>query len=248
VPNITADVSARTVARERRSAWRRAVRAFGSLLIIAGLALLTWAFVTWKWEDPFTALVTEYEQRKLASAYDERLARARPVIDRSGRSAADVKAELVRVARQYRSDLRPGDPVGRLRISKLGLNVIVVDGTETDLLRRGPGRHRSTAVPGSGELTYIAGHRTTYGAPFSDIDDLKRGDRVSFELPYGTFEYAVTGRRIVPATFVQALRSRGRDELALQACWPRFFATERIIVYARPLRVRLPGERNAVRL
>jgi sortase A len=210
--------------------------------------VLAWAFVTWKWEDPFTALFTEYEQRKLAAAYDERVARARPVVGRGRRSAAEVKRDLVRVARRYRSDLRPGDPVGRLRISKLGLNAIVVDGTATELLKRGPGRHRSTAVPGSGDLTYIAGHRTTYGAPFSDIDDLKRGDRVSFELPYGTFEYAVTGRRIVPASFVQALRSRGRDELALQACWPRFFATERIIVYARPLRVRLAGERNAVRL
>jgi sortase A len=220
---------------------RRSVRVVGTLLIAAGVALLAWAFVTWRWEDPFTALVTRYEQHKLASAYDERLARAGPVIARGGRSSVDVKRNLIQAARRYRAELRAGDPVGRLRISKLGLNVIVVDGTEPDVLKRGPGRHRSTSVPGSGHLTYIAGHRTTYGAPFADIDDLERGDRFSFELPYGTFEYAVTGRRIVPATFVQALRSRGRDEVALQACWPRFFATDRIIVYARPVRVRFPA-------
>jgi sortase A len=89
---------------------------------------------------------------------------------------------------------------------------------------------------------YIAGHRTTYGAPFSHIDRLRREDRVVFELPYATFEYAVTGRRIVPATYVQALRSRGREEIALQACWPRFFASHRIIVYAAPVRVVVPGE------
>jgi len=65
---------------------------------------------------------------------------------------------------------------------------------------------------------------------------------VTVELPYATFEYSVTGRRIVPADFLQALESRGREEVALQACWPRFFASQRIIVYAKPVTVTLPGE------
>lgn len=60
---------------------------------------------------------------------------------------------------------------------------------------------------------------------------------MTVELPYATFDYAVTGRRIVAASFVQALESRGREELALQACWPRFFASQRIIVYAKPVKV-----------
>jgi sortase (surface protein transpeptidase) len=59
-------------------------------------------------------------------------------------------------------------------------------------------------------------------------------------MPYATFTYRVTGRRIVPATFLQALESRGREEIALQACWPRFFASHRIIVYAKPVRAVLP--------
>jgi sortase A len=210
--------------------------------------MLAWAFVTWKWEDPFTAVITRYEQRKLVAAYDKRLASFRPLVAPARLSPAAQQRRLARAAARYRAELRPGDPVGRLRIRKLGVNAIVVDGTDSDLLKRGPGRHRSTFVPGSGELTYVAGHRTTYGAPFADIDKLERGDPVVFEVPYGRFEYAVTGRRIVPATYVQALRSRGRDEIALQACWPRFFATQRIIVYARPLRVRIPGARTTLML
>jgi sortase A len=93
-------------------------------------------------------------------------------------------------------------------------------------------------MPGEGELVYIAGHRTTYGAPFSDIDDLRPGDQVTLELPYATFTYRIARHRIVRADYIQALNSRGREELALQACWPRFFASHRYIAYALPVSVR----------
>jgi sortase A len=233
----------------------RFLRVVGATLIAIGAAALAWAALVWKWEDPFTAAVTWYEQRQLADAYDDVRRSHAPSVDvldawrqaqRGGRTAettlAVVEQALRAEAARYRRGLRPGEPVGRLRIRKLGLDVVAVEGTDKDSLKKGPGRHRSTAAPGEGELVYVAGHRTTYGAPFSHIDRLQRGDRVMFELPYATFEYAVTGRRIVPATYIQALRSRGREEIALQACWPRFFASHRIIVYAAPVRVVVPGE------
>jgi sortase A len=232
---------------------RRFLRLLGTGLIVVGLGMAAWAGLVWKWQDPFTAVVTWYEQRELATAYAE-AARARAPspsmleawreAQRDGRtSEASIRFRrtLSAEAARYRKSLRPGDPLGRLRIRKLGLDVIAVEGTDTDSLKKGPGRHRSTAAPGEGELVYVAGHRTTYGAPFSHIDRLERGDRVVLELPYATFEYAVTGRRIVPATYIQALRSRGREEIALQACWPRFFASHRIIVYAEPVTAALPG-------
>jgi sortase A len=93
-------------------------------------------------------------------------------------------------------------------------------------------------MPGQGELVYVAGHRTTYGAPFADIDELRRGDPVSLRLPYATIVYEVTGHVIVPATDLARLKSQGREQLALQACHPRFFASHRYIVYARPVEVR----------
>ena len=83
----------------------------------------------------------------------------------------------------------------------------------------------------------MAGHRTTFGAPFSHIDELQPGDRITLELPYASFEYRVTGHRIVDQHDLSVLRSAHREELALQACHPRFFASERYIVYARPVKV-----------
>jgi sortase A len=92
-------------------------------------------------------------------------------------------------------------------------------------------------MPGEGELVYVAGHRTTYGAPFAHIERLQRGDRVVLEMPYATAVYRVTGHVIVPADDLARLKSHGREIVALQACHPRFSASERYIVYAAPLRI-----------
>ena len=113
----------------------------------------------------------------------------------------------------------------------------LVNGTDRDTLMKGPARDRRTFMPGEGQLVYIAGHRTTYAAPSSHIDALRPGDRVTLDLPYATFVYRITGHVIVAADDIGRLRSRGYEQLALQACHPRFFATHRYIAYAKPLRV-----------
>ncbi len=228
---------------------RRTLRWLGTLLVLAGAGMLVWALVVWKWQDPFTYLLTERDQRALSSQYERRIATFdRPtILDRPvsrPRSLASLRADLAVAARSYRRLSEEGQAIARLRVPRMGGDHVVVEGTETDTLKKGPGRYRGTFMPGEGELVYIAGHRTTYGAPFSRIDRLERGDKVSLELPYATFEYTVTGRKIVPADYLQALESRGREEVALQACWPRFFASQRIIVYARPVRITLPGEQT----
>jgi sortase A len=140
-------------------------------------------------------------------------------------------------AKRFRLASRDGDAIARLRVPRLGLSLVVVNGTDSSDLRRGPGRQTDTYMPGEGRLVYVAGHRTTYGAPFSSIDRLERGDLVSVELPYGKVEYRVTGHRIVDDNDLSVLESRGREELVLQACHPRFFASERYLVYARPVSV-----------
>ena len=68
---------------------------------------------------------------------------------------------------------------------RLGLNVVFVFGTEEPTLRKGPGLHRSTRLPGQGGLIYVAGHRTTYQAPFAHVERLRRGDLATVETPYG---------------------------------------------------------------
>jgi LPXTG-site transpeptidase (sortase) family protein len=125
-------------------------------------------------------------------------------------------------------------------VKRLGLDMVVVQGTDVDSLRKGPGHYAGTHLPGQGELVYIAGHRTTYLAPFAHIDRLSGGDRIIFELPYGTFVYRVTGHRIVPADDLSVLQSHHREELILQACHPRFFASHRYLVDARLLSYRPP--------
>src|SRR5207247_497562 len=98
------------------------------------------------------------------------------------------------------------------------------------------GARSSVFMPGEGRLVYIAGHRTTFLAPFSHIERLKKGDSVRLEMPYATFVYRVSGHRIVRADDLSVLRSPRHELLELQACHPRFFASHRYIAYALPVR------------
>ena len=215
---------------------RRPLRILGTLMIVGGLLTLAWAFVTWRWEDPVTSLYTTYEQRGLTDELDERFdlyaQRAEP---------AALDPEQVAVdARRYRHGTKVGDGFGRIEVPRLGLDMVLVYGTETEPLKRGPGLDPRTFFPGQGRLVYVAGHRTTYGAPFSDIDDMRRGDLVRVEVPYGTFTYTVTGSRIVDATDLSVLRTKNFEQIALQACHPRFFASQRWITYARLTKIEPP--------
>jgi sortase A len=224
---------------------RRLARVGGTLLIAAGVLTVVWAIVVWRWQDPVTALYTTYQQHELAAAYDRTVAHYHPVAPppparRSRPRTVDLRAEqrlIAEEAGRYRRSLHDGSAVGRLRVPRLGLSIILVAGTDESSLEKGPGWYTGTRLPGEGQLIYIAGHRTTFLAPFSHIDALRPGDSVTIELPYGTFVYRVTGHAIVPAGDLARLRSHGFEQVALQACHPRFWATNRYIAYARPVEV-----------
>ena len=224
----------------------RLIRIAGSLLIVVGVGMLAWAITVWQWQDPVTAVVNRVEQRELAETPRAELRESAAVQRHPDvASAAERRRALAREAGAWRRAAKEGDAIAKLRISRLGLDAVVVNGTRSSTLKRGPGRYLGSAMPGQGELVYIAGHRTTYGAPFSRIDHLRKGDRIFLELPYGTFEYAVTGSRIVAADELSVLRSKGREQLVLQACHPRFFASHRFIVYAEPTAFTPPAAPNA---
>ena len=219
---------------------RQTIRITGAILVGAGAIGLTWAFVVWQWQDPLTALYTTYQQHKLSESFDQKFAAYVPPAVPAVRHVQDVRAEqrlIALDAQRYRRTLRVGQPLGRLRVPRLGLSIIVVTGTDEASLQKGPGWYTGTRLPGEGQLIYIAGHRTTYLAPFAHIDSLRRGDSVTLELPYATFVYRITGHVIVPADDLARLKSHGYEVVALQACHPRFFATHRYIAYARPVRV-----------
>jgi sortase A len=237
------ELAPRGVAENRRgrAALRVVLRGSGILLALGGLITLAWVITVWQWQDPVTLVLNKREQARLSSAYEERVTRVHPKPAPVRPSAEALAAFYRRSAVAYRQRTGIGDPIGKLIVPRLGLHVVVVLGTDTESLKKGPGLHPPTGFPGQGRLTYVAGHRTTYGAPFSDIDKLESGDRVTFEVPYGTFQYVVTGHRIVRANQLEVLRSRGREEIALQACWPRFFASHRYIAYAKLVRVAGPS-------
>lgn len=221
-----------------RPAGRRYVRHLGTVLIVVGLALLVWSFVVWRWSDPFTSLYTTWEQRRLDDQLSQ-LMRDRPQppspTSADGKPLPEV-AVIREEAGQFRASAKPGTAIGRLLVPRLGVDMVMVEGTDTASLRKGPGRDERTFMPGEGKLVYIAGHRTTYSAPFAHIERLEPGDRVTVDMPYGTFSYSVSRHRIVDDQDLSVLRSGPGEEIVLQACHPRFFATERYVVWATPIR------------
>jgi sortase A len=137
---------------------------------------------------------------------------------------------------------RSGDAVARIRIPKIGLDKIVVEGVEVDDLRKGPGHYRSTPMPGQRGNAAIAGHRTTYGAPFNRIDELDPDDEISVSTPQGDFTYkvlpqknddgSVSGHLVVSPNDVWVLDDMGDNRLTLTACHPKYSASQRIVVQA----------------
>jgi sortase A len=212
---------------------RRLPRLLGTLLIAAGVLTLAWTIVVWRWQDPFTAIYTHFKQQHLASQYERRAKSFRPKLKVSVRNPASATTALKEEARIYQRSLHVGDAVGRLQIGRIGLKMIVVQGTDEETLKLGPGHYLTTGLPGEGKLIYIAGHRTTYLAPFSHINDIRNGDFITLTVPYGTFSYRAFRHYIVKSDDLAVLVNHGREILRLQACHPRFFATHRYIVDAR---------------
>jgi sortase A len=225
--------------RRRPSRARRLARAVSWLLIVCGLLLLTDAGLTLVWQEPVTAVIglIEREQidKRLLSYQTTPLSRADRVALRTRSSVGDQIAYL---AARERRLLAAGDAVGVLRIPRIGASFTVVQGTDAGSLEKGPGHYPRTALPGMGRTVAIAGHRTTYLAPFRHLDAIHRGDQITLQMPYGRFVYTVQYQRIVPPSAWWITRNAGYDRLVLSACNPLFSASQRIAVFARLTYVR----------
>ncbi len=148
------------------------------------------------WEEPVSSLYAHFQQDELSGELDrlEKMPMT-PVERRAIVKLPDPKRKLAFAARSLDRRTDDGDAVGRLRIDRIGLSSVVLEGTNADDLRRGPGHYPATPLPGQRGTVAIAGHRTTYGAPFRKIDKVRRGDEIVVTMPYGRFTYRVRARR-----------------------------------------------------
>ena len=221
---------------------RRLLRTLSTVLIVAGVLLVADAVLTVAWQEPTSAIYAHLEQRKLRSGLAElESVPPRPVERRALAKLKAPERRLAFAARSLDRNVKKGRPVGRIRIARIKLSTIVVAGTNSPSLRKGPGHYPDTPLPGARGTVGIAGHRTTYGAPFRRIDKVRTGDRVVLDMPYGRFEYTVERTRIVPPTATWVTDRVSFDRLILSACHPLYSAAERIVVFARLTRSALRG-------
>ncbi len=241
--------------------WRWWVGGVGKALIATGL--LMFGFVAYQlWG---TGIETARAQTSLENEFEELL--AAPVPPATTEAPADtvpVPTEPEVVASDpLPPDLTEGDAIARIELPRIGVDKIVVAGVEKDDLKKGPGHYPETPLPGQLGNSAIAGHRTTYGQPFFDVDQMENGDEIIVTTLAGRFVYRVTGQQIVTPSDYQVITTTDPTiaTLTLTSCEPKYSARLRIIItaeldqeatdgvvteatinYGRPLEAMLPAE------
>ena len=201
----------------------------------SGVLLLLDAGLTLAWQEPVSAFMASREQAALNDELDG-LKDEAEVDKRAVASERDAGKRMAKLARlQARRDGK-GDAVGKLRMPKLDRSYVVVEGTDLMTLRKGPGHYPKTPLPGEGGTVAVAGHRTTYGAPFRPIDKFKPGDLLEMDMPYGRFYYRVDKVQIVNPDALWITDKRDKESLVLSACHPLYSAAKRIIVFSKLVR------------
>lgn len=210
------------------------LRALSTVLIVSGVLMLADAGLTLVWQEPVSAVYAKIVQGQLGGDLEELESRDPTAVDLAALSKlATERRRMAFLARRLRADSDEGDAVGRVLIDKIDSNFVLVNGTDGNDLRKGPGIYDEVPFPGAAGTTAIAGHRTTYAAPFRRVDRLDRGDRVVVEMPYGRFTYEVEKTRIVKPSEVSVIDRVAFDRLVLSACHPLYSAAQRIVVFAR---------------
>ena len=221
--------------------WRMAVRGLGQLLITAGLVILL--FVVYELYG--TGYYTRSQQHHLQQDLIEQW-RHGGGLD-SGNGSADPKLQHLPI----------GSGIAILRIPRLGngYHFVVVEGTGYEDLKKGPGHYPGTALPGQVGNFAVAGHRTTYEAPFNRIDAIRNGDEIVLEtqsmwftykvenIPAGKGYPAVPYQEIVDPSDVAVSypvpdqpdpdKKPSLKLLTFTSCNPKYSAAQRIVVHAQ---------------
>ena len=212
------------------------------MLIVSGAMLIADAGLTLSGRSRSRPSTPKLQQRQLSGQLND----LENLTDLQLRALQRLRTENRRIAflaRLLRRQAQPGDAIGRIKVKRMGINFVVVEGTDATDLRKGPGHYADTPLPGIHGTVAIAGHRTTYLAPFRKLNKMRPGDEITLEMPYARFTYHTTLRRIVdPSAYAYVTGRKSYDRLALTACHPLYSAAQRIVVFARLVRVQARGK------
>jgi sortase A len=218
---------------------RRVVAGVGRSLIAAGVIILLFvAYQLWG-----TGLTEARHQRELTREFEQSL------LEAAGTTTTTAATTTTTTATDPSPTAPPttappstlpaappptpeGNAVAIIRIPGIGLEKAVVEGVSLPALKRGPGHYPDTPLPGQPGNAAIAGHRTTYGAPFSRLDELDPGDPILVTTRQGRFRYEVSSKRVVRPSETSVLDTSEDNRLTLTTCEPKFSAARRLIVVA----------------
>jgi sortase A len=229
---------------------RRVLGAVGRVLVTLGLLLLLFvAYQLWG-----TGIYEARAQNELKEQFQQSRRRAAETSTTTTTSPVTTTTEDNPTVTTLGPipDVEEGHGVALIGIPRIGVNDGVVEGVNVEDLRKGPGHYPSTQMPGHEGNSAIAGHRTTYGAPFGDLDQLETGDDIFVATVQGKFHYKVTEQKVVDPSEVSVLDdtpdpARPGHQLAtltLTTCNPKYSAEQRLIIKAKlvldPTQVPLP--------
>jgi sortase A len=225
---------------DRIPAVHRLTSILSIMLITAGIVVLADAGLTLLWQEPLSAAYGSIKQGQAEDQLNQLESEFPTEADLAAIQGVDgVAAKAKILADRFQPRLQKGQGIGRIEIDRIGLNIVLVQGTDTSSLQRGPGHYPSTALPGQPGTVAIAGHRTTYLAPFRHIDQIQDGDEVRLEMPYAAFTYTVEKHEVVDPGDVEIIRPVGYDRLVLTACHPPYSAAHRYAIFAKLTRIDL---------
>ena len=238
----------------------RFLRILSIALITAGIVILVDVGLTLAWKEPISSIYGSLQQRKAEDQLADLENRfPSDALLRRALSHDELSGKVRVLADAFSKEVVRGEGIGRIVIPRIDLDIVVVEGTDEASLQKGPGHYTlegdspqlrkqgdGSAFPGQGKTMGIAGHRTTYLAPFRRINEIQEGDEITLEMPYGTFTYTVQGHQIVDPGEVGIVKNVGYDRLVLTACNPLYSAAQRYAQFAKLTDISLfaPGDRR----
>jgi len=216
----------------------RALRILSTAMITAGLVILADAGLTVVWQEPLSAAYGSLKQGQARDDLNRLEADFPTPEDLEAVSGIAGNAERARIlADRFEGRIEEGDAIGRIEIDRIDIDMVFLQGTDTATLQYGPGHYLKTSLPGQPGTVAIAGHRTTYLAPFRHINEIEDGDEIRLEMPYAAFTYEVTRHEVVDPEDIEILKPIDYDQLVLTACHPLYSAAHRWAVFAKLTRV-----------